>query len=73
MSLQEIEQLIVNIGFPIVVCLILLFQNKKITEKLSDAVFANTQAIRELIIRLDTHFYVEHGERISDKNDSIIH
>lgn len=48
MELQEIMQVISNVGFPIAACIYMMISSNKKTEKLSEAVISNTKAVENL-------------------------
>lgn len=43
-----------TVGFPIVMCLIIFYQNEKTIEALKTTVDNNTSIIKELIAKIDT-------------------
>lgn len=50
---EEIVKVITNVGFPIAMCIYMLFENKKNTEKLTDAVNNNTIIMQKILTKLD--------------------
>lgn len=43
-----------TVGFPIVMCLIIFYQNEKTIETLKTTIDNNTSIIKELIVKIDT-------------------
>lgn len=43
-----------TVGFPIVMCLIIFYQNEKTIETLKSTIDNNTSIIKELIAKIDT-------------------
>lgn len=50
---EEFVKVITNVGFPIAMCIYMLFENKKNTEKLTDAVNNNTIIMQKILTKLD--------------------
>lgn len=43
-----------TVGFPIVMCLIIFYQNEKTIDTLKTTIDNNTNIIKELIVKIDT-------------------
>lgn len=57
MSVETINAILTGIstvGFPIVMCLIIFYQNEKTIETLKTTIDNNTNIIKELIAKIDT-------------------
>lgn len=57
MSAETVNAILTGIstvGFPIVMCLIIFYQNEKTIETLKTTIDNNTSIIRELIAKIDT-------------------
>lgn len=61
MNVQEISQLVSNVGFPIAMCLMLIWymtkettRHKEETDKLSNTIASNTQVLTELCTLIKT-------------------
>lgn len=52
-ELNEVAQLITSLGFPIVMCAALCWYVYNVQTKLTDIVNENTNAIKELIMKID--------------------
>lgn len=48
-----------TVGFPIVMCLIIFYQNEKTIETLKTTIDNNTSIIKELIAKIDTLIQVK--------------
>lgn len=51
--MNNIIDLINSVGFPIVCCLLMYYQNNKVLNKMDDSIKTNTDAINTLIQKLD--------------------
>lgn len=60
--MSEIGNLISTIGFPIVVCLIMIYNNFTTTEKLTDAVNSLKSVIYQLNAKLTDDIIIEKRE-----------
>lgn len=60
--MSEIGNLISSIGFPIVVCLIMIYNNFTTTEKLTDAVNSLKSVIYQLNAKLTDDIIIEKRE-----------
>lgn len=60
--MSELGNLISSIGFPIVVCLIMIYNNFTTTEKLTDAVNSLKAVIYQLNAKLTDEIIVEKRE-----------
>lgn len=57
MSVETVNAILTGIstvGFPIVMCLIIFYQNEKTIETLKTTIDNNTSIIKELIAKIDT-------------------
>lgn len=57
MSVETVNAILTGIstvGFPIVMCLIIFYQNEKTIETLKATIDNNTSIIKELIAKIDT-------------------
>lgn len=57
MSAETVNAILTGIstvGFPIVMCLIIFYQNEKTIETLKTTIDNNTSIIKELIVKIDT-------------------
>lgn len=57
MSVEVVNAILTGIstvGFPIVMCLIIFYQNEKTIETLKTTIDNNTSIIKELIAKIDT-------------------
>lgn len=61
----EIANLISSIGFPIVVCLIMIYSNMTTTEKLTEAVNSLKNVIYQLSAKITDEIIVEKKEEKS--------
>lgn len=53
-----------NVGFPIAVCVYMFYYTDKTTKELEKTLEKNTEAMNELISKIDLHYYSEHGENL---------
>lgn len=53
-AINAILTAISTVGFPIVMCLIIFYQNEKTIETLKTTVDNNTSIIKELVAKIDT-------------------
>ena len=53
-AVNAILTAISTVGFPIVMCLIIFYQNEKTIETLKTTIDNNTSIIKELITKIDT-------------------
>lgn len=56
--MDAITQLISTVGFPIVMCLLMYFQNKNTIENMKSSIDENTKALKELLQKLGGEWYV---------------
>lgn len=57
MSVEAINAILTaisTVGFPIVMCLIIFYQNEKTIDTLKTTIDNNTNIIKELIVKIDT-------------------
>lgn len=52
--MSNIVDLISNVGFPIVCCILMYYQNNKVLDKMDDSIKSNTNALNTLIQKLDS-------------------
>lgn len=51
--MSNIIDMINNVGFPIVCCVLMYYQNTKVLDKMNDSIKSNTIALNTLIEKLD--------------------
>lgn len=51
--MSNIIDMINNVGFPIVCCVLMYYQNNKVLDKMNDSIKSNTIALNTLIEKLD--------------------
>ena len=54
MEVELITGMITSVGFPIAVCVFLLYERNKMMQKLFEIVHANTEATKELKIMIES-------------------
>lgn len=56
MELQEVLNAITNVGFPIAVCIYLLWRDKEVMAKFTEVINANTAVMQALKQEFHEHF-----------------
>jgi len=54
MEISVITELITSVGFPIAVCVFLLYERNKMMQKLVEIVQTNTEATKELRVMIES-------------------
>lgn len=66
MELETILTAISTVGFPIVMCLIIFYQNEKTIDTLKDTINNNTSVTRELIAKIDVLIGIQSKSKESE-------